>query len=491
MNGKIQGIIIGAVVVAALGGTLAVLELTGKDKDSSSVTDSSSRVIASVADENENIEIVKVEAKQVKAVAVDNATGGYHLERPSSGKTEFNIKELTGLSLNTTKLADLVSDIASLTGYKTVEENADDLAKYGLKEPNTTFEVTFDDGSTRKFRVGDVSTQKRYRYFCEDGSSKVYMVLESSLKYMIERKEELVITALFPSQTSEEYGTLEITRKDLDYPVRFENVEKEKELISTQIMVSPIHAHLNVTTSSSVTHGIFGLSAGRCELVFPTTEQMEEYGLADPFATVHYKDSTMDVTLKIGNGKHATDDDGKDIDSIASYFCYAEGIIGADCIWEIPASSLSWATFQPGDVLSLMTSNKIYDIGEVKVTTGSGVTDYTLSANEEEAEVYWVKKNGTQDIDTELFKGLYKYLLSIPTKEIWFEEPQGEPFLTIEIKRTDEEGDDKLEFYQDTSRRVAVVLNGEPSYRVQSRWTDTFLENMARIERGEEVQETP
>lgn len=119
------------------------------------------------------------------------------------------------------------------------------------------------------------------------------------------------------------------------------------------------------------------------------------------------------------------------------------------------------------------------------------MTDYTLSANEEEAEVYWVKKNGTQDIDTELFKGLYKYLLSIPTKEIWFEEPQGEPFLTIEIKRTDEEGDDKLEFYQDTSRRVAVVLNGEPSYRVQSRWTDTFLENMARIERGEEVQETP
>lgn len=486
MNGKIQGIIIGGVVVAALGGTLAFLELTGKD--SGGTEDSSSSVVSKADNDAEAVTLINVEQKDIQRVVVENASGGYTLERPSSGKSEYNIVELTGLNQSSVMKSGLVEDLASLEAYKTVEENTDDLAKYGLAEPETKFTVEFADGSSRSFRIGDVSTKTRYRYFCEEGKSTVYMVLGSTLNDIIDRKEDFVSLSLIGSNTDAAYGRLEVERRDLPYICAFEDIEEEKALISSQVMVEPIFAHLNITTSSGVTHGLFGLSAAYCEKIFPTQEDWEAYGLDDPLAVVRYENETQSYTLTIGNEIHATDDNGNETDEVTAYYGYVYGVTGADCIWQFTADTVPWATFLPGDVTSMMTANKIFDVSEVVITIGDKVYDYTLSGNEDENTVYWVKLDGTQDMEPGLFQGLYKYLLSCPTNEIYFEETEGEPFLTVVINRTDADSD-KMEFYQDTSRRVIVALNGKPSYRIESRWTDVFISNVDKINRGEEVQD--
>ena len=491
MNKKIQGIIIGGVVVAALGGTLAFLELTGGTKDSSSGEDTSSAVVASEP-EPDPVPIITTEAENVVSVTVQNQTGGYTLERPSSGKTEFNIKELTGLNQSSVMKQGLVKDMASLEAYKVVEENASDLAKYGLAEPNTVFTVGFKDGTSRTFKIGDRATKNRYRYVVEDGKKDVYMILDSVLSDMIERKEDFLMTSLIPSSTATDdtpYGRMTVKRKDLDYEMAFEDIEEDKALISSQVMVEPIFAHLNIQLSSKITHGLWGLCAARCEKIFPDENDMKTYGLEDPFATVYYKNDTEEYTLKIGKEIHSTNSEGEELDEIAAYYCYVEGVSGIDCIWQITAEDLPWATYTAGDVTSLMTTNKIFDINELKVTHKGVVSDYTLDGSEEETKVYWVKKNGV-DVTVDLFQELYKYLLYFPTKEIYFDEIKGDPFMTIEIIRKDGEID-KVEFFEDTSRRVLVKLNGRPSYKLESRWTDVFVENMERLDRGEELKEIP
>ena len=490
MNKKIQGIIIGGVVVAALGGTLAFLELTGSTKDSSS-SDTSSAVVASEA-EPDPVPIITTDAENIVSVVVKNETGGYTLERPSSGKNEFNIKELTGLNQSSVMKQGLVKDMASLEAYKVVEENASDLSKYGLSEPKTVFTVNFKDGTSRTFKIGDKATKNRYRYVTEEGKSDVYMIVQTVLSDMIERKEDFVTTSLIPASTAEEgtpYGRMTVKRKDLDYEMAFEDIEEEKALISSQVMVEPIFAHLNIQLSSKVTHGLWGLTAARCELIFPKAEDMKTYGLDDPLAVVHYKNDTEEYTLKIGKEIHSTNSEGDELDEIAAYYCYVEGVSGIDCIWQIEAGNLPWATYTAGDVISLMTTNKIFDINEVKVTYKGEVSDYTLDGNEEETKVYWVKKNG-KDVTVDLFQELYKYILYFPTKDIYFDEIKGEPFLTIEVNRKDG-GSDKIEFFEDTSRRVLVKLNGRPSYKLETRWTDVLIENMERLDRGEELKEIP
>ena len=491
MNKKIQGIIIGGVVVAALGGTLAFLELTGDNKDSSGSETSSSAAVASEAEE-EAVPLITTDASNITMITVTNKTGGYVLERPASGKTEFNIKELTGLNQNKTMEQGVFDDVANLEAYKLVESDASDLSKYGLTSPDTTFKADFKDGTSRKFLIGDKATKNRYRYVCEDGKKDVYMVLESTLSDMIERKEDFVAKSLIASSDASQgnapYGRMELKRKDLDYEMAFEDIENEDDaLISSQVMVEPIYAHLNIQLSSKITHGLWGLSGDRCDRIFPKEEDFKEVGLSEPFAVIHYKNDTEEYTLKIGNEIHATDSEGKETDEIAAYYCYVEGVSGIDCIWQIDAEKLPWASYVAGDVISLMTTNKIFDINEFKVTYKGTVTDYTINANEEENEVKWVKINGT-DVEPGLFQSMYKYFLSFPTKEIYFKDIEGEPFMTIDISRNDGKSD-KLEFFEESARRVLIKINGRSSYRIESRWTDLLVEDMQLIAEGKEPKE--
>ena len=47
-----------------------------------------------------------------------------------------------------------------------------------------------------------------------------------------------------------------------------------------------------------------------------------------------------------------------------------------------------------------------------------------------------------------------------------------------------------MEFYTDSSRRTVVVLNGRPSFRIQTKWTDRFIENIDNVKNGEKVIDT-
>lgn len=489
MNGKIQGIIVCGVIIACLGGTLAFLNATGGD--TASDTDSSSQTVNENS-EDTSVLLIDSSSDDIKSITAVNEYGGFTMSRPSSGKTAWVIEELNGINQSSTLQSGMAEDVAQLEAYKTVEENSSDLSKYGLDSPAGEFTVTFSDDTQRTFCVGDVSTKTRYRYLCEKGESDVYMILNSRVSYFIEPKENLVDTSLIESPDDSDmpdYGTLTVHRSDLDYDMVFENDPYDKEgMVSAQVMTEPIFSYLNVSVSSETTHGMWGLSAESAEKIFPDDEDFKTYGLDEPFTEVNFKGDGYDYTLKIGNPIYEENDDGEKTTEIASYYCYLTGVDGVDCIWIISADSLPWATVLPGDVVtSLMTTNNIMDVSEVKVTSEDGDITYELDSDGE-STINYVKMNG-EDVDVSLFQDLYKYLLTCPTSEIYFEDPQGESYLTIEISCKNGYND-VMEFYSDSSRRSIVVLNGRPSFRIQTKWTDRFLENVENVKNGEAVVDT-
>lgn len=492
MNKKIQGIIIGGVVVAALGGTLALLELTGKDPKKDESSDASS-VTVNVDPEKDPVPLISTEAENITAVKVENEQGGFLLERPASGKSEFNIKELSGINQNVTMKASTVEDLSKLEAYKLVEENASDLAKYGLTDAKTKFTVTFKDGKETRYLVGiDDVNKQRYCYFCEDGKKDVYLVLKTRMSGVLCNKEDYVSTTLTPADIcgDDVYGKMTVKRKDLGYDMVFEKAHDDKaSYVSLQVMSEPIYASLNVTLSLEITHAIAGLAAESCVEAFPKEEEFEKYGIDDPVAEVIYEVSGVTYDLKIGSPIYKKNDKDEDTDEIEAYYCYITGAPGTDCIWRIAADKAKWASFMPGDVIAMMTANKIFDVNEVKIETDEKSYDFTLDSDRNSV-IHWVRKNGELQEDNDPFQRLYLYILSFPTKEIYFQEISGDPFLTIEISRIDG-GGDKLEFFKDTERRVLVKLNGRPSYRLETRWTDVFIDNLGRIDRGEEVATKP
>ncbi|MBR6337152.1 MAG: DUF4340 domain-containing protein [Ruminococcus sp.] len=492
MNSKLTGIIVTGVLAASLGGVLLFLEKTGGNDSSSSQDESSSVVINKR--ENTKTQIVERTADDVKSVAVENKSGSFTLTKNDSGKTKWSIAELDGLALNISESNTLADCAATLKSFDTVEEDAADLSKYGFNDPNGKFTVTFTDGEARTFLIGDnLPKSERYFYLVEEGKTTVYQVLNSYVSCMTESKEAYVNRVLVVQPSNDEYpeyGTLTVSRKDAGYDVVIKNDDKEEGAVSAQVMTSPVYGYLNVTNSTGYTHGMWGLTADMATVLKPDDKALEEYGLKDPAAVVTLKGEGYDYKLCIGNAEHVKDEEGIDMDEIASYYCTIEGVEGMDCIFSVSASSLPWMTQKPEDILSsLMTFNYVKDVGEIVITKKSGTDDIKLTYDKEKDDVGSVELNG-KNVEIDSLKTFYEYLLTCPTGELYFEEPDESAFvMKIEIKRYDG-GGDTLELYTDTGRRTIVKLNGVTSYRIESKWITQFEENIKALEAGKTIGET-
>lgn len=496
MNDKIKGIIVCTVVLACLGGTLGILKLTGADSADSSSADSSSKTSTS-SKVDESVKLVEAQASDIVKITAVNEFGGFtYIGESESGKDSASIEELKGLELTSSKLSDIAEDAANLTAYKLVESQAEDLSKYGLETPSAEFTITFRDGSERTFYLGDIAPQNRYRYICEKDSSDVYMIIKTTISYYVERKEEFINRTLLATPSDDSnfvFGKLTLSRKDLDYDMSFEeddgtNEKSSSNMASAQVMTEPIFSYLNGTTSSDVIYSLFGLTAMEATVIFPTEEDIAEYELDDPVATVTFVGEGYDYKLDIGKAFHEENDDGELQTEASAYYCYFSGVEGKDCIWKIDATALPWVDLVPGDIIStLMTWNNIVDVSEINIS-GEENAKITLTTEGEgdEKDITSAQLDG-EDTDVYNIKSLYQYILTCPTSEIYFTDPETEPYLTIEIKTAD--GGDKIELFKDTDRRSIVKLNGETKYKIQSKWVDRLIKNIGLVRNGEDVVE--
>lgn len=498
MNEKVKGLVIGTVVLAALGGTLGILKLTGADKVPAD-NSSSSKAATTSSHVDESVQLINVASTDIAEIDVSNTNGTFTYMGPSeSGKTSASITELKGLEAAARKVSDIGEDTAQLTAYKLVESGASDLGKYGLAEPEAEFLVKFADGTERTFLIGINAHQNRYRYLCEKGSDDVYMVMESTISAFLGRKEDLLNTTLLvkPEASNEEdtFGKLTVHRKDLDYDIVFENDDGKSErsnsnMPSAQVMTEPIFSYLNGTTSTDVIYSLYGLTAMEATVIFPTDEQKAEYGLDDPSTVVTFTGEGYDYKLCIGNEYHDVNEEGSEQSAAAAYYCTFEGVEGKDCIWKIDATALPWVDLDPINVITtLMTWNMVVDVNEVKIT-GDGGADFKLTSSGEgdSRELTAVTCDG-KDVSVDLFKSLYQYLLTCPTnQEIYFKNVSGDPYLTIEINCGNYT--DKIELFKDTERRSVVKLNGRVSYRIQSKWADRLIKNIEAVKTGGTVEE--
>lgn len=500
MNSKVKGIVICAVAAVCLGAMLLVLKFIPKADNNSS---SNTSVVDS--DENESkISLTDSVAKDldktnVKSVELHNPNGEFKIVQTSVGGEEWEIKELSGINQNQNIYTSVATTLCSLAAKDVVEENADDLSKYGLERVVSYFTVTFhyDGKDTQKvFLIGDKSPESGYYYVCEAGSTKVYTVSVSSLSYFFYAKEDFISLAMLsqmPSDADENYFTsLKVTQKSKDYDIVFKSAPDDTTaMVSAQVMTSPIFSYLDVTNSSAVTHGMWGLTAQRAVVAKPTEADFEKYGLKSPNAVADLKCKDGEYILKVGNCEYVKDSDGENTETIDGYYVYLEGVEGIDVIFYCTADNIPWASFDPSDVISgLMTTNNIVTLKDVKVKTSDIDITYDIAVSEKDDEgnqdIEKVLEN-SKEVDAEVWKGWYQLLIQCPTTEIYFTEPEGKTAdITIDIDLLDG-GKDTMEFYKQTDRRYIVKLNGKTSFRIESGWIDAIIGGIEKVRNGEEV----
>lgn len=501
MNSKIKGIIICGVVVACLGVTLAVLELTGKPDDSSS--DPSALASELIEDEN-TIPLTAYVAEDISKITFENEHGTLNITRNTSmanKDAEWSMDELGDIKPNSTAVKACVNICAGLKGRQLVEENASDLAKYGLADPAARIAVSADGQSGVTFLIGDEIPTGNYRYAALEGSSDVYTVLITNVNYFLQDATYFCSLSIVDTPSDDDWPEIErltVKRKDLDYDMVFVTVDEEDApigMVSTQAMIKPVYAGLDITNSSAVTHGIWGLEATEAVVLKPTDEDLAEYGLDDPQCTVILDTDSQDYTLKVGNTIYATNENGEETSEVTGYYCYINAP-GADCIYIVAAAECAWATVLPGDIIAgQMAGNFIMDLTAISVS-GAGVdSKVDINAVEEDEEngveeVFEVSIDG-KAVDGDLFKDWYVYWLECPTDETYFEPLTENETLYMTVTLTRKDGTEQVvKFYQTSGRRLVVEIDGNVGYKIPLNYADTLADNLKRVANGENVIET-
>lgn len=481
MKKNIKYIIIFCVIAVILAGLLIVLKITAPEEEPESDTEDAVQT-SLVYDKNPH-DISKLE--------ISNEHGTYEVVRAGGGDDAvWTIVELANLPMSSANMGNLLENAASVTAQQTVVESAEDLSIYGLAEPLSTVTATFSDsGNTvKKLLIGNLTPNGNMHYAMVEGDSKVYTILNSKLNCFLENKYYVLNKIIYTARSAaDENDTTDYTRinkitikrPDIDYDFVIEyDVRLDDDSImiansSSYVVTSPVFRELNPETSATVMDGIFGLTASDFGILNPNEEDFAAYGITEPAAEVLFEINGGDtVHLTIGN--ECFDEDGAKL----GRYVYVDG---AAIIYIFDESSLPWLNVTPLDITTTMfTSNYIYDVNSIDISGGINMS-FTMTGG---ADDFAVKLDGN-DADADEFKNLYQFILKAPSDELYFEETDAEPTVSISVKTNS--GEDLIEYIPSDGRKAIIRLNGKVTYKCASAYVDRLMSNLELYKNGEKI----
>lgn len=481
MKKNIKYIIIFCVIAVILAGLLIVLKITAPEEEPESDTEDAVQT-SLVYDKNPH-DISKLE--------ISNEHGTYEVVRAGEGDDAvWTIVELANLPMSSANMGNLLENAASVTAQQTVVESAEDLSIYGLAEPLSTVTATFSDsGNTvKKLLIGNLTPNGNMHYAMVEGDSKVYTILNSKLNCFLENKYYVLNKIIYTARSAaDENDTTDYTRinkitikrPDIDYDFVIEyDVRLDDDSImiansSSYVVTSPVFRELNPETSATVMDGIFGLTASDFGILNPNEEDFAACGITEPAAEVLFEINGGDtVHLTIGN--ECFDEDGAKL----GRYVYVDG---AAIIYIFDESSLPWLNVTPLDITTTMfTSNYIYDVNSIDISGGINMS-FTMTGG---ADDFAVKLDGN-DADADEFKNLYQFILKAPSDELYFEETDAEPTVSISVKTNS--GEDLIEYIPSDGRKAIIRLNGKVTYKCASAYVDRLMSNLELYKNGEKI----
>ena len=463
-------IVCGAVLLVLAGTLTAVLlNKDGGTAENSSETDAT----------QEAVSLNSISGAEVERLDVKGETESYTLVQtaPAEGDSRavFTIEGYEDVRMNNNLLSTLPYNAGTLEADSLVEENAADLERYGLKDPRAEVTAHYADGSEFTFGIGIVSPLDSSQTYCLiDGD--VYLVRTSLTGNFLFAPADFVSSTVIEEPENKDYPIVQsvrIERKDLEddlyieYDYEGQENNNESGSAATHILVEPVFTYLNLERSLSITNGFFGLTAKEIVALHPEKADFAKYGLDDPFCTATTVcDDGNTYVLQIGDSYTAED-------GAKCYYTYLEGV---NVIYGITEENDAWATVQAKDIFSpLIFDTYVWSLESVDVMARDQKVHFDCEGTKKEDFV--VTKDG-KTVDTERFRQLYQFILSMYADDLYLEEiPGQEP--DAEITLTTQSGHSyTVSFYQQSTLQTLVARDGVPTFTIRTSSLDTLAHNL-------------
>ncbi|WP_248929492.1 DUF4340 domain-containing protein [Paenibacillus hamazuiensis] len=127
---------------------------------------------------NEPKMVFSIKKDDVASYSIQNGDSVVELQKKDGAWT---MTKPSSLPLNSFGADSWIDTFSTTTKDKTVEDNAADLAKYGLDKPKQKFTLVLKDGSSKTINVGDPLPIQGYFYASASGSGEVFRIGEQQV----------------------------------------------------------------------------------------------------------------------------------------------------------------------------------------------------------------------------------------------------------------------------------------------------------------------
>ncbi|MBC7927020.1 MAG: DUF4340 domain-containing protein [Bryobacteraceae bacterium] len=173
---SLRGLLVGAVILAALGGAVWWSETKNKQDDTAKSDKEAPKIVTLKEDEVTRVEIRRREAEPV---ILQRGKDGWSMTVPT-GTGSKSVRP------DNESATSLVSSLAGLTSDRVVEEKAADLTSFGLNAPAVQVAVLSKDNKSKVIQIGDETPTAGGYYAKVEGDPRVFS-LSSAAKANIDK----------------------------------------------------------------------------------------------------------------------------------------------------------------------------------------------------------------------------------------------------------------------------------------------------------------
>ena len=511
MSKRVRNMVVSLVVLVAVGAVAAAVLLmpppenpNGDDTTVTTTTTKAPDIV--IVDKTKNAHGGTVDVPVVR-VDIQNAADTYAIITRED--TTMAVERYKDLPPDTTAIHTLCNTLGYLTAVGTAAANEADSA-YGLDQPTVTVKTTYYDGEAVTLTIGARSKGTDGYYCRRDGDSTLYLidtVFVDSL--LVDGMQWIGKTVIAPPAVNAEdkEGKAQLLNLWLTGSCRKTPIEVITDteaaypgmtFVSPYIIRAPYLRAVDSDYFTTITPNMTYLVASGVAAVHPTVDQLEVYGLSDPYSVAAFTLSVVSTTAADNGGtktSHYNDREHMILlgnkNENGDYYALIDQY---DLVYTLSPASVPWAEMQYIDVANkLLFMKAITSVDSITVTADGQAKTFALAHHPEKEkrdEQMTVTADG-KTYDTAEFRILYQLMIGI--KRIADKEDDatvGEPVMKLEMLFNDGSEPMDITLYPMTaSRYLCVTADGEES-AVSISTVDAFLKQYTNYLNGDPVTST-
>lgn len=452
-----------AAVVVILGAVMAALLLTAPEKAETGNTSSTA----------ESYSIIEKTGTTVSSISIDNPYSKYVVNvienenEDGSISKSYEVPGYEGVTFKKSSFESAANSLLKLSGLKDLGE-IENLEDFGLKgEGASTVVATYSDGSKETLVIGGVASESSGRYILYNG--KVYialvnMIFSSDISTMVS-VPSWDIGPYYEVDGTETYNFEKYNLSGTNFP-RDINIYYDLKKFE-YYMTKPINCYGGYSFIGEVTDTLISFTAGTVMDVLPTEEELDSYGLNEPYAELDFALNGVAHKITVGNKcseskRYVIIDDNEKV----VYGTYIDHIS-------------KWTESKELDYRDTYASIVfIYDVDKFTVEVGDKVLECDMSrtinsdrtSDTTKSYDYTCKVNGKEVSYSEITK-FYGTVIGIPLLNMTDTDNDGEAILKITYEFYDDENrEDMVIEYQGCKSnpdRAVVLVNGQYNVSVR------------------------